>query len=152
MQSHRNRRGLMKNHTCTMSTFIFSCCVKFIFSRVALPMVREDPQRSHPLPCRATPTPHPTPHTRTHTPMPLRRRPPHSALQQLACSSYHSPLLSPTHDNILYFTALIHASSVPSSFMHVFTQAFISSLKKTLIHPRPRRPSMSVNTSASSFS
>lgn len=77
MQSYGNRHGLMKNHTCTTSTFIFSCCVKFIFSRVAPSMGREHPQRCPPNHAALPPPP-----------TPLRRRPPHSALHSL-----HAPLI-----------------------------------------------------------
>lgn len=82
----------MRNHTCTTSTFIFSCGVKLIFSRVALSMVRERPA--------PTPTP---------PPKPLRRRQPHSALHSL-----HALLIIPPS-----FSPLMTASRISRhSFMH----------------------------------
>lgn len=142
MQSYRYRHGLLKNHTCTPNTFIFSCCVKFIFSRVAPSTVRENPQRSHPQPCSPSPTP-----------MSLGRRQPHSALHSLhallislpslpqlvtaSCISRHSfmPHRSPSHS----CTCLHKLSSLVTE----------KKKKKILIHSRSRRLPMSVNTSAS---
>lgn len=82
LQSYRSGHVLMKNRTCTTNTFIFSRGVKFIFSRVAPPMVREHSQCSRPQPRSPPPTP-----------IPLRRRPPHSALHSLHALLITPPLL-----------------------------------------------------------